>query len=117
MISDSMAASALSVLRGKADQRATEIGSIGDQLVIAADLKPRKFLDEVAARSLRRSYCTQRRRDCRARTMGTTAREFAHIDKHSNGKTENPSNVQLLGGGRRAGTLRSRVRSIQKFIG
>ena len=29
----------------------------------------------------------------------------------------NPSNVQLLGGGRRAGTQRSRVRSIQKFIG
>ena len=28
---------------------------------------------------------------------------------------ENPSNVQLLGGGRRAGTLRSRV--IQKFMG
>ena len=30
---------------------------------------------------------------------------------------ENPSNVQLLGGGRRAGTLRSRVQTIQKFIG
>ena len=30
---------------------------------------------------------------------------------------ENPSNVQLLGGGRRAGTLRSRVRSVQKFLG
>ena len=30
---------------------------------------------------------------------------------------ENPSNVQLLGGGRRAGTLRSRVRTIQKNIG
>ena len=30
---------------------------------------------------------------------------------------ENPSIVQLLGGGRRAGTLRSRVRSIKKFIG
>ena len=30
---------------------------------------------------------------------------------------ENPSNVQLLGGGRRAGTLRSRVRSVQKFMG
>ena len=27
----------------KADQRAIEIGSIADQLVIAADLKPRKF--------------------------------------------------------------------------
>ena len=30
---------------------------------------------------------------------------------------EKPSNVQLLGGGRRAGTLRSRVRSVQKFLG
>ena len=50
-ISDSMAATALSVLRREADQRATEIGSIGDQLVIAADLKPRKFRTRVAARS------------------------------------------------------------------
>ena len=30
---------------------------------------------------------------------------------------ENPSNVQLLGGGRRAETLRSRVRSVRKFLG
>ena len=30
---------------------------------------------------------------------------------------ENPSNIQLLGSGRRAGTLRSRVRSVQKFLG
>ena len=30
---------------------------------------------------------------------------------------ESPSNIQLLGGGRRAGTLRSRVRSVQKFLG
>ena len=29
---------------------------------------------------------------------------------------ENPANSQLLGGSRRAGTLRSRVRVIQKFI-
>ena len=43
LISDSMAATALSVLRRNADQRATEIGSIGDQQLIAADLKPRKF--------------------------------------------------------------------------
>ena len=42
-ISDSMAAAALSVFRRQADQRATEIGSIGDKLVIAADLKLRKF--------------------------------------------------------------------------
>ena len=30
---------------------------------------------------------------------------------------ESPGNVQLLGGGRRAGTLISRVRSVQKFLG
>ena len=30
---------------------------------------------------------------------------------------ENPTNSQLLGGGRRAGTLRFRVRAIQKFLG
>ena len=42
-ISDSMAATALSELRQKADQRAAEVGSIGDQPLIAADLKPKKF--------------------------------------------------------------------------
>ena len=41
--SDSMAATALSVLRREADRRATEIGTIGDQSAIAADLKPKKF--------------------------------------------------------------------------
>ena len=29
---------------------------------------------------------------------------------------DSPGNIQLLGGGRRAGTLRSRVRSVQKFL-
>ena len=42
-ISDSMASTTLSELRKKADQRATEVVSIGDQLVTAADLKPKKF--------------------------------------------------------------------------
>ena len=42
-ISDSMAATALSVLRREADRRATEVISISDQLLIAADMRPKKF--------------------------------------------------------------------------
>ena len=42
-ITDSMASTALSALRREADRRATEIGTIGDQLVIAADMRPKKF--------------------------------------------------------------------------
>ena len=119
LISDSMAAEALSVFRRQVDQRATEIGSIGDQLEIAADLKPVKF----------------RTRWQRAVYDGPTARkdvELAERDRWVQllasllrstdtpmGRLihENPSNVQSLGGGRRAGTLRSSFRSIQKFIG
>ena len=118
-ISDSMAAAGLSVFRREADQRAIGIGSIGDQRVIAADLKPRKF----------------RTRWQRAVHDGPTARRDAELAERDRwvqllanlrrstetpmGRLirEHPSNVQLLGGGRRAGTLRSRVWSIQKFIG
>ena len=117
-ISDSMAATALSVIRREADQPATEIGSIGDQLLIAADLKPRKF----------------RTRWQRAVYDGPTARKDAELAERDRwvqlpanlirstdtptGRLirENPSNVQLLGGGRRAGTLRSRVRFIGWLI-
>ena len=119
LISDSMAATALSVLRREADQRTTEKSSIGDQLLVAADLKPRKF----------------RTRWQRAVYDGPTAGRGAELAEGDRwiqllanllrstdppmGRLirENPSNVQLLGGGRRAGTLRSRVRTTQKFIG
>ena len=114
-ISDSMATTALSALRREGQQRAIEIGSIADQL----DLKPRKF----------------RTKWQRAVDDGPTARKDAELAERDRwvqllaillrstdtpmGRfiRENQSNVQLLGGGRRAGTLRSRVRTIQKFIG
>ena len=118
-ISDSMASTALSELSKKDVQRAADIVSISDQLVIAADLKPRKF----------------RTKWQRAVYDGPTARKDAELAERDRwvqllanslrstdtpmGRliSENPSNVQLLGGGRRARTLRSRVRTIQKFIG
>ena len=118
-ISDSMASTALSAFRREADRRATEIGTIGDQLVIAADLKPRKF----------------RTRWQRGVYDGPTARKDAELAERERwiqllanllrstdtpmGKLmrESLSNIQLLGGGRSAGTLRSRVRSVQKFLG
>ena len=118
-ISDSMAATAPSVLRREADRRATKIGTIGDQLVIAADMRPKKF----------------RTKWQRAVYDGPTARKDAELAERDRwiqllanllrstdtpmGKLirESPGNVQLLGGGRHAGTLRSRVRSVQKFLG
>ena len=118
-ISDSMAATALSVLRREADRRATEVISISDQLLIAADMRPKKF----------------RTKWQRAVYDGPTARKDAELAERDRwiqllanlirstdtpmGKLirESPSNIQLLGGGRRAGTLRSRVRSVQKFLG
>ena len=72
-ISDSMATTALSALRREGQQRAIEIGSIADQLVIAADLKPRKF----RAKWQRAVYDGPTARTdaelARARTLGTTS--------------------------------------------
>ena len=95
------------------------LARLGISWVIAADLKPRKF----------------RTRWQRAVYDGPTARKDAELAGRDQwvqllanllrstdtpmGRLvrENPSNVQSLGGGRRAGTLRSRIRSTQKIIG
>ena len=118
-ISDSMASTVLSALRREADRRATEIGTIGDQLVIAADLKPRKFrtrwqravYDGPTARKDAELAERERWIQLLANLLRSTDTPMGEIIR------ESPSNIQLLGGGRRAGTLRSRVRSVQKFLG
>ena len=89
-----------------------------DQLLVAADIKPRRF------RSKWQQACCE----------GPTARKDAEsaerlrwivllADLLRNTATpmgrllrERPANSQLLGGGRRAGTFRSRVRVVQKFL-
>ena len=89
-----------------------------DQLVVAAGIKPRRFR-------------TKWQRSC---YEGPTARQDAESAERNRwinlladllrqtdtpmGRLlrQNPANSQLLGGARRAGTLRSRVRNIQKFV-
>ena len=69
-----------------ADRRATEIGTIGDQLVIAADMRPKKVSYEVAACYLRRAHSTKGRGSSGTRSLDSTPREFAQGNGHANGK-------------------------------
>ena len=118
-ISDAAAASALSNLRQEAQRKTLEVSSISDQLVIAADLRPKKF----RTRWQRAVYDgPTARKDAEAAERDRWIQLLSNLLRSSEtliGKLirESPSNVQLLGGGRRAGTLRSRVRSVQKFLG
>ena len=118
-VSDSMASMALLALRRESDHRGAVAKTITDQLVVAVDTKSKRF----------------RTKWQRAIYEGPTARKDAETAERDRwiqllanllrstdtpmGKLirENPSNIQLLRGGRRAGTLRSRVRSVQKFLG
>ena len=105
LVSDSMAATASSVPRREADQRTTEKSSIGDQLLIAADLKPRKF----RTKWQRAVYDgPSARKDADLAERGRWVQLLANLLRSTDtpmGRLirENPSNVQFLGGGRRAG--------------
>ena len=117
-ISDSMAPTALFQLRKKVDQRAADVVSISDQLVTAADLKPRKFrtkwqravYDGPAARKDAELAERERWVQLLANLLRSTDTPMGRWIR------ENPNNVQLLGGGRRAGSLRSRMRTIQNSL-
>ena len=77
--------------------------SLVDQIVVAADIKPTARQD---AESAERNRCI----DLLASVLRNTDTPMGRLLR------ENPSNTKLLGGGRRAATLRSHVRCIQKFI-
>ena len=118
-ISDSMASTALSALRRESEHRASLEKSIGDQLAIAADIRPKRF----RTKWQRAIYDgPTARKDAEAAERDRWIQLLANLLRSTDtpmGKMirESPSNIQLLGGGRRAGTLRSRVRSVQKFLG
>ena len=109
----------LDPLRRESEHRASVEVSISDQLVIAADMRPKKFrtkwqrivYDGPTARKDAESAERDRWIQLLANLLRSTDTPMGKLIK------ENPSNIQLLGGGRRAGTLRSRVRSVQKFLG
>ena len=92
--------------------------SVVDRLMVAAEVKPRRF------RTKREKSCYEgptARQDAesaeRSRWINLLAELLRNTDTPMGRLLrENPVNSQLLGVGRRAGTLRSRVRSIQKFI-
>ena len=118
-ISDSSASTALVALRRESEQRASLESSIADQMVIAADMRPKRFrtkwqrivYDGPTARKDAETAERDRWIQLLANLLRSTDTPMGKLIR------ENPSNIQLLGGGRRAGTLRSRVRSVQKFLG
>ena len=118
-VSDSIASTALSALRRESEHRASIEKSIADQLVIAADMRPKRFrtkwqravYDGPTAQKDAETAERDRWIQLLANLLRSTDTPMGKLIR------ENPSNIQLLGGGRRAGTLRSRVRSVQKFLG
>ena len=118
-VTDSAASMTLDALRRESEHRASVEVSISDQMVIAADLRPKKFrtrwqrvvFDGPTARKDAEAAERDRWIQLLANLLRSTDTPMGKLIR------ENPSNVQLLGGGRRAGTLRSRVRSVQKFLG
>ena len=102
-------------------QRDTQIlhsSAASDQLVLAAELKPRRFRSKwqrivyegpTARKDLENAE--------RSRWVASLGDLLRHTDTPMGRlMRENPSNIQLLGSGLRAGTLRSRVRSIRNFL-
>ena len=85
-ISDSMASTALIALRREYDGRATEFGTIGDQLVMAADMRPKRFRTKLAACDLRRAHSPKGRGSCRTRSLDSTSRELAQVNGYANGE-------------------------------
>ena len=118
-VSDSAASTTLVALRRESEQRASLENSIADQMVIAADMRPKRFrtkwqrivYDGPTARKDAETAERDRWIQLLANLLRSTDTPMGKLIR------ENPSNIQLLGGGRRAGTLRSRVRSVQKFLG
>ena len=118
-VSDSAASMTLVALRRESEHRASVEKSIADQLVIAADMRPKRFrtkwqrivYDGPTARKDAETAERDRWIQLLANLLRSTDTPMGKLIR------ENPSNIQLLGGGRRAGTLRSRVRSVQKFLG
>ena len=102
-------------------QRDTQIlrsSAASDQLVLAAELKPWRFRSKwqriVYEGPTARKDMENAERSRWVASLGDLLR---HTDTPMGRLLrENPSNLQLLGSGLRAGTLRSRVRSIRKFL-
>ena len=95
-----------------------QTASATDQLLVAADIRPRRFRSKWQQACFE---CPTARKDAEAAERSRWISLLADLLRNTTtpmGRLlrENPANSQLLGGGRRAGTLRSRVRALQKFL-
>ena len=92
---------------------------LADQLVMLSELMPRKFRTRMQRLA---NEGPTARRDAEADLQSKYLRILADILKNTETPMEqllreSPQNMELLGAGRRASTLRSRVRGVQKFMG
>ena len=89
-----------------------------DQLVLASELKPRKFRTKWQRIIYEGPTARKDMEDAeRSRWVAFFGDLLRHTDTPMGRLLrESPSNIQLRGSGLRAGTLRSRVRSIRKFL-
>ena len=89
-----------------------------DQLLVAADLKPKRFRTRLQMASFEGPTARKDAESAERSRWITLMADLLRNTATPMGRLlrENPANSQLLGGGRRAGTLRSRVRVVQKFL-
>ena len=83
-------------------------GTAVDQLLVAADIKPRRCRTKWQQAYHEGPTARKDAEHLRWISLRNTSTPMGRLLK------ENPANSQLLGGGRRAGTSRSRVRVVQK---
>ena len=116
--SDAEAERLLFIDKKRRDMQALTSSAASDQLVLAAELKPRKFRSKWQRIVFEGPTARKDMEDAeRARWVASLGNLLRHTDTPMGRLLrENPSNLQLLGSGLRAGTLRSRVRSIKKFL-
>ena len=117
-LSDAEAERLLIIDKKRKDTQILTSSAASDQLVLAAELKPRKFRSKWQRIVYEGPTARKDIEDAeRSRWVATLGDLLRHTDTPMGRLLrENPSNIQLLGSGLRAGTLRSRVRSIRKFL-
>ena len=117
-LSDAEAERLLMLNKKQRDMQIFNSSAASDQLVLAAELKPRRFRSKWQ-RIVHEGPTARKDSETaeRSRWVAFLADLLRHTDTPMGRlMRENPSNIQLLGSGLRAGTLRSWVRSTRKFL-
>ena len=118
-LTDAEAERLLAIDKKQKDTQILTSFAASDQLVLASELKPRKFRSKWQRIVVFEGPTARKDMEDaeRSRWVASLGDLLRHTDTPmARLLRENPSNLQLLGSGLRAGTLRSRVRSIRKFL-